>query len=64
MTATENKEVVRTFWNTLYERDWERIGQFFTPDSEYTDVPSPPDDVAKGPLQIVARLRLVSGSTR
>ena len=58
MTATENKELVRTFWSALYERDWDRIGQFFTPDSEYTDVPSPPDDVAKGPLQIVARLRL------
>jgi limonene-1,2-epoxide hydrolase len=58
MTAAENKDVVRSFWNALYKRDWGRIGGFFTADSEYTDVPSPPEDVAKGPAEIVARLRL------
>ena len=30
-------------------RDWDAIGGFFGPDSEYTDVPSPADDVARGP---------------
>ncbi len=58
MDASANKEVARSFWDALYERDWERIGTFFTEDSEYTDVPSPEDDVAHGPTQIVARLRL------
>ncbi|HEV3265355.1 MAG TPA: nuclear transport factor 2 family protein [Acidimicrobiales bacterium] len=58
MTAADNKQVVSSFWSALYERDWDRIGEFFTADSEYTDVPSPPEDVAKGPAEIVARLRL------
>ncbi len=56
--ATTNKEIVRRFWAALYERDWDGIGSFFGTESEYTDVPSPPDDVARGPAQIVARLRL------
>lgn len=58
MTTDGNKVLVRSFWDTLYERDWDRIGQFFGDGSEYTDVPSPADDVARGPAQIVARLRL------
>jgi limonene-1,2-epoxide hydrolase len=58
MTADANKETVRRFWDALYRRDWADIAQFFGPESEYTDVPSPPDDVARGPDLIVARLRL------
>jgi limonene-1,2-epoxide hydrolase len=57
-TAQENKERIRAFWAALYERQWEQIATFFAADSEYTDVPSPPDDVARGPALIVARLRL------
>jgi limonene-1,2-epoxide hydrolase len=53
-----NKERVRAFWATLYERDWDTIATFFAEDSEYTDVPSPAEDVAHGPELIVARLRL------
>jgi ketosteroid isomerase-like protein len=58
VTARDNKERVRAFWAALYAREWEQIGTFFAADSEYTDVPSPPDDVARGPALIVARLRL------
>ena len=58
MSAEDNKERVQAFWETLYERDWDAIGAFFGEDSEYTDVPSPDDDVARGPELIVARLRL------
>jgi ketosteroid isomerase-like protein len=58
MTAQENKETVRAFWAALYARQWDQIGEFFAADSEYTDVPSPPDDVARGPALIVGRLRL------
>lgn len=58
MTPNENKDVVRSFWEALYQRRWDRIATFFTEGSEYTDVPSPADDVAHGPEQIVARLRL------
>jgi len=53
-----NRELVIAFWDALYRRDWEAVGGFFTADARYTDVPSPPDDVAVGPAQIVARLRL------
>jgi limonene-1,2-epoxide hydrolase len=53
-----NKARVSEFWSALYERDWDRIGSFFLEESQYTDVPSPADDVAHGPDQIVARLRL------
>ena len=56
--AAANKERVQGFWAALYARDWDAIGSFFDEDSEYTDVPSPDDDVARGPAQIVARLRL------
>jgi limonene-1,2-epoxide hydrolase len=58
LTDDADKERVREFWSALYERDWDKIGGFFVADSEYTDVPSPADDVARGPDQIVARLRL------
>jgi len=60
--AAANKERVQQFWAALYARDWEAIGSFFDEDSEYTDVPSPPDDIARGPTQVVARLRLGLGT--
>jgi ketosteroid isomerase-like protein len=53
-----NKQRVQELWSSLYDRDWDRIAACFADDSEYTDVPSPPDDVAHGPAQIVARLKL------
>ena len=58
LTDDTDKERVREFWSALDKRDWDLIGGFFVADSEYTDVPSPADDVARGPDQIVARLRL------
>ena len=56
--ADTNKERVVAFWQTLYDRNWTDLRRFFSAQSEYTDVPSPPDDVAHGPDQIEARLRL------
>jgi limonene-1,2-epoxide hydrolase len=58
MTSDQNKEIVRGLWDALYRRDWDAIAGFFDARSEYTDVPSPADDVARGPALIVARLRL------
>ena len=57
-SAAADKARVQEFWATLYARDWDGIASFFTADSEYTDVPSPADDIARGPEQVVARLRL------
>jgi ketosteroid isomerase-like protein len=53
-----NRELVERFWNDLYRRDWDTVATYFADDSEYTDMPTPSDDVARGPAQIVARLRL------
>jgi ketosteroid isomerase-like protein len=58
MTSEQNKEIVRGLWDALYRRDWDALAGFFDARSEYTDVPSPADDVARGPALIVARLRL------
>ncbi len=58
MTAETNRKVVTDFWEALYQRDWDRVAGFFTAGSEYTDVPTPTDEVATGPEQILARLRL------
>ena len=57
-TAASDRARIQEFWATLYARDWDGIAAFFTADSEYTDVPSPADDVARGPEQVVARLKL------
>jgi ketosteroid isomerase-like protein len=57
-TPQENKATVARFWETLYRKDWDAIAAFFADDAEYTDVPTPDDDVARGPAAIVARLRL------
>ena len=58
MPADTNRARVEDFWRALYDRDFDRVATFFTDESEYTDVASPPEDVAYGPAQIVARLRL------
>jgi limonene-1,2-epoxide hydrolase len=52
------KDLVERFWKALYARDWEAVAGFFGPESTYTDMPTPPDDVATGPEQILRRLRL------
>ena len=57
-TTPSNRTVVEDFWATLYRRDWDALAGFFTADATYTDVPTPPDDVAHGPEQILRRLRL------
>ena len=64
MAATspgENKHVVVQLWRDLYARDFDAVGAHFLDDGEYTDVPSPADDVARGPAKIAARLRLGLG---
>jgi ketosteroid isomerase-like protein len=53
-----NRDVVEQLWRDLYERDFDAVGALFHDDGEYTDVPSPADDVARGPAEIAARLRL------
>ena len=53
-----NRELVEKLWVDLYNRDFDAVGAAFADDGEYTDMPTPADDVARGPEQIAARLRL------
>jgi limonene-1,2-epoxide hydrolase len=55
---TANRALIARFWDDLYRRDFDTVGAYFTAEGEYTDVPTPPDDVARGPQEIAARLRL------
>lgn len=56
--AASNRQLIEKFWGDLYRRDFEAVGAYFADDGEYTDVPSPEDDVARGPEEVAARLRL------
>jgi limonene-1,2-epoxide hydrolase len=56
--AERNRATIDGFWDLLYAKDWDRLATLFAPEAEYTDVPTPADDVARGPEQIIARLRL------
>jgi len=55
------RDLVESFWADLYRRDFEAVGNYFAADGEYTDMPTPADDVARGPAQIAARLELGLG---
>ena len=52
------RELIERFWDDLYRRDFDAVGLYFADDGEYTDMPTPGDDVARGPAQIAARLRV------
>ena len=58
MSASTAKATIESFWEALYERDFEKVASFFGPESTYTDVATPPEDLAVGPDQVVARLKL------
>ncbi len=53
-----NKQLIEKFWRDLYRRDFAAVGAYFAENGEYTDVPTPEDDVARGPAEVEARLRL------
>jgi ketosteroid isomerase-like protein len=52
-----NKAVVRRLWQTLYTRNWDELATLFSDDAFYEDVPTP-DPGARGPANIVTRLRI------
>ena len=57
MSTESNRATVASFWTAMYAHDWDDLGRFFTDDATYTDSPTPDDDIAVGPEQIVRRLR-------
>jgi len=54
----ENRQLIEGFWDDLYRQDFVAMGSRFDPRGEYTDIVTPEDDVARGPAEITARLRL------
>jgi limonene-1,2-epoxide hydrolase len=59
-TPAENKALVTRLWADLARRDFDAVGAYFAPDGHYTDVPAP-EDGARGPKEVAARLRLGLG---
>ncbi|MDE0774847.1 MAG: nuclear transport factor 2 family protein [Nocardioides sp.] len=57
MTHTA-EEAVRGLWRTLSARDWDALGDYLAEDCLYIDVPTGPALAAKGPVDIVKRLRV------
>ncbi len=51
------RELVETLWKRLYAGDYDGVGALFSADGHYRDVPAP-DEGARGPAAISARLRL------
>ena len=54
-------ELVEAFWANLYRRDFQAVGNYFAPDGEYTDMPTPRRRRRAWPAQIAARLELGLG---
>ncbi|MEV6769168.1 limonene-1,2-epoxide hydrolase family protein [Nocardia sp. NPDC051030] len=51
-------EPVLGMWRALSRRDWEAVGDFLAEDCIYLDVPVGPAAAARGPGDIVKRLRI------
>jgi limonene-1,2-epoxide hydrolase len=52
------KDVVTSLWAALSARDWLAIGELLAEDSIYYDAPLGPAAAARGPRDVVARLRV------
>lgn len=57
-TPEENRRTVEQFWADMHARRWDAFTAHFTQDATYTDAPTPDDEFARGPAEILARLRL------
>jgi limonene-1,2-epoxide hydrolase len=56
--VTQIEDVVRGMWDALSARDWESVKRFLSPDCIYLDMPVGPTAAARGPEDIVKRLRI------
>lgn len=52
------EETVHGMWNALSDRDWDLLTTYLSEDCIYLDVPVGPAAAAKGPTDIVKRLKL------
>lgn len=51
-------DVVRGMWKALSDRDWETVKTFIAEDCIYVDMPVGPTAAARGPEDIVKRLKV------
>ncbi|BBZ67363.1 hypothetical protein MINS_27920 [Mycolicibacterium insubricum] len=51
-------QVVSGMWQALSERDWEAVMSYLAPDCIYLDMPVGPTAAARGPEDIVKRLKI------
>jgi limonene-1,2-epoxide hydrolase len=56
--ADEVEAVVHGMWAALSARDWDAMTAFLSPDCIYLDVPVGPAAAARGPEDIVKRLKI------
>ena len=54
----EVSEIVRGLWQALSKRDWEAVGTYLSDDCIYADVAVGPKAAARGPTDIVRRLKI------
>ncbi len=57
MSEAENKQLVERMWSCLYRKDFDGLADCIAEDGHYEDVPAP-DGGARGPANIVKRLRV------
>jgi limonene-1,2-epoxide hydrolase len=55
---TEVTQIVRGMWKALSNRDWEALKTFLSDDCIYVDMPVGPTAAARGPEDIVKRLKI------
>ena len=60
MGIDENKRAVARLWECLYRKDWDGVAACIAHDGFYEDVPAP-DRGARGPANVVKRLRVGLG---
>lgn len=56
--TAEVKQTVLGMWDALSRRDWDAVKPFLAPDCIYVDMPVGPAAAARGPEDIVKRLRI------
>lgn len=57
-TTASSTETVRGLWAALSRRDWDAVAGHIAPDGIYIDVPVGPTAAARGPIDVVKRLRI------
>ena len=52
------EDAVYGLWQALSKRDWDRLQDFLSDDCVYVDIPLGPAAAARGPVDIVKRLKI------